>query len=93
MNELKRIKNAYENLVHKVGDKCGLGELNYAEKKDFEILEKHEKALKTIIDKDVSIGALMELDFKQYNDYAKNIAGIKTLTRKEYNLLKEVLYE
>ena len=40
LKAFKRIKEAYEKLAHKVGDKCGLGELNYAEKKDFEIVEK-----------------------------------------------------
>ena len=91
MNELKRIKDTYEVLAHKVGDKCGLGELNYAEKQDFEIIEKRLKALEVIDNKNVDIGYLKRTNtLIEYN----GVIGTSThnsLSQQEYDLLKEVL--
>ena len=54
-------------------------------------VEKKLKALEIIKEKQVNVGALYELDLKLYNKYVKEINGTPTLTKKEYDLLKEVL--
>lgn len=49
--------------------------------------ETNDKVLKIIIDKDVTIGAIKALTFKEYNMYAKQV-GTKMLTREEYNSIR-----
>ena len=58
---------------------------------EIKIIEKELTALEIIDKKDVSVGALKELDFEHYNMYARDILGVRTLTKEEYDLLKEVL--
>ena len=58
---------------------------------DCDIIEKELTVLEIIDKKDVGVGALKELDFEHYNMYARDILGVRTLTKEEYDLLKEVL--
>lgn len=44
--------------------------------------------LKVTKKKSVDVGAICVLNFKEYNQYVKEINGTPTLTRKEYDLLK-----
>lgn len=53
--------------------------------------DKKLKALEIIKEKKVDVGALCELDLELYNKYAKEINGTPTLTKEEYDLLREVL--
>ena len=63
------IKTMYETFIKKVSGN-EKEELNYAERQDFEIIEKYLKAFEIIKEKEVNISALLELDNLQlYNDY------------------------
>ena len=53
--------------------------------------ERKLKALEIIYNKDLSVGAFKELDLEHYNMYARDILGIRILTKEEYDLLREVL--
>lgn len=96
--ELQRIKKMYELFIKKVSGN-EKEELNYAEKQDFDIVEKSLKALEIIKDKRVDVGWFIQC----YNDYSNDKDRLmmynqlsiddsgRDLTQQEYDLLKEVL--
>lgn len=65
---------------------CDYNELKF----DDDIKQMKLKAFDIIKEKKVDVGALYELDLELYNQYAKEINGTPTLTKEEYDLLKEV---
>ena len=58
---------------------------------DPEHLEKEHKALEIIKKKKVNVSALLAMSLKTYNEYAEYVWISPTLTKEEYDLLKEVL--
>ena len=82
-------KEMYEYFVKKYRDLEP--NLMICEKEDFNNVEKHLKVLKIILNKGVDIDSISILNFEEYNEYCKTIRGGKTLTKHEYNSIKELL--
>lgn len=91
IKSLKIIKEMYEYFVKKY--RVLEPNLMICEKEDFDNVEKHLKVLETILNKGVDIDSLFILNCEQYNEYCKTIRGGKTLTKHEYNSIKELLDE
>lgn len=90
--ELEKIKKMYEYFVKNYRDLEP--KLMICEKEDFDIIEKELKALEIIKNKRVDVNdLLLFVNRKAYNDYvvACDDNKLRVLTKKEYDLLKEVL--
>ena len=58
----------------------------------FSIVGKELQAFEIIKERQVNVGALLELDnLEEYNNYCDVVGGCKKLTIEEYDLVKEVL--
>jgi len=88
-----RIKQIDEGIIgqlREIGRENGVNTLIAIDESKVLNFIKKVEAFEIIKSKDVTIGAIKALTFKEYNMYAKQV-GTKMLTREEYNSIREAM--